>query len=371
MHSRKTLGQYLREHREQKNMSLDEVARETNIAKKYIEALENDEYSFFPAEMYVTGFLSAYIEFLEIDKDLVLSMYQRVITKEQEVPLEELYALHRTDGKLKKIVTIIALILPIFILVLIFVLSSSNKTNIKTSKNDTIDSNPKSMVLDINVEDLPTNNEFTVGVNDEIRILNNNSVTILMFLGHGKAKNQIVFRLGSNQYTQKSGDILNADLTGDGNNDLGIEFINVSDQQVSFSLTVKKQNMQNSLSGNLQSSNFSLAPYINAIQNEAAIGPVNGVAKFTVKITADRPAWLEYKTDSASPVQTLLNTGQTTSFTFTDGLALLLGNAGAVTISFGELTNVVKGGAPGESSYSVFYKKFDQGSYQLFRAQLK
>lgn len=41
------IGKLLTETRIEKDLELDQVARETNIAKRYLEALESDDYSVF------------------------------------------------------------------------------------------------------------------------------------------------------------------------------------------------------------------------------------------------------------------------------------------------------------------------------------
>jgi len=48
----KRVGQILKESREDKKLSVKDVAKETNIAAKYIIALETEDYSQFPAETF-------------------------------------------------------------------------------------------------------------------------------------------------------------------------------------------------------------------------------------------------------------------------------------------------------------------------------
>ena len=63
------IGKLLTETRIGKDLELDQVARETNIAKRYLEALESDDYSVFPAEPYIVGFLRNYCEYLDLDPE--------------------------------------------------------------------------------------------------------------------------------------------------------------------------------------------------------------------------------------------------------------------------------------------------------------
>jgi cytoskeletal protein RodZ len=86
------IGAQLREAREQKGLSIDDVARETNIAKRYVEALEAEDFGKFPAEAYTVGFLKNYADFLALDVDALLEQYRALKVEEQPVPMDKLLA---------------------------------------------------------------------------------------------------------------------------------------------------------------------------------------------------------------------------------------------------------------------------------------
>jgi cytoskeletal protein RodZ len=89
----KNIGSLLSAAREEKSYSIEDAARETNIAKRYILALEEEDFPAFPAEAYVVGFLKNYCEFLGLDSKTVLEEYRKLKIQEQGVPMAEL--LHR------------------------------------------------------------------------------------------------------------------------------------------------------------------------------------------------------------------------------------------------------------------------------------
>ncbi|HPB82526.1 MAG TPA: helix-turn-helix domain-containing protein, partial [Spirochaetota bacterium] len=64
-----SIGERLRNAREAKKLSLKDVARETNIPSRYVEALEDEEFERFPGETYVIGFLRSYVDYLKLDSD--------------------------------------------------------------------------------------------------------------------------------------------------------------------------------------------------------------------------------------------------------------------------------------------------------------
>jgi cytoskeletal protein RodZ len=85
-----SLGEKLKTARELKGLNFDQVSRETNIAGRYLEALEAEDFSGFPGEPYVTGFLRNYSEYLGLDAQEMLSLYRSLKIQEQPVPVEQL-----------------------------------------------------------------------------------------------------------------------------------------------------------------------------------------------------------------------------------------------------------------------------------------
>ncbi len=71
-----TMGEVLREARYRLNVPLEEAEAYTKIRKKYLIALEEDNYAELPAPVYARGFLQAYAEFLGIDPQFVDKLFQ-------------------------------------------------------------------------------------------------------------------------------------------------------------------------------------------------------------------------------------------------------------------------------------------------------
>ncbi|HKL27410.1 MAG TPA: helix-turn-helix domain-containing protein, partial [Desulfuromonadales bacterium] len=51
------IGNKLRHRRQELNLSLDEVARQTKIRKTYILAIEEERFEELPGKVYIVGFL--------------------------------------------------------------------------------------------------------------------------------------------------------------------------------------------------------------------------------------------------------------------------------------------------------------------------
>ena len=70
------VGKTLKETREEKGITIEKASKETKIRKKYILALENDEFDKIPGQVYQKAFLKTYADFLGINKENILEEYQ-------------------------------------------------------------------------------------------------------------------------------------------------------------------------------------------------------------------------------------------------------------------------------------------------------
>jgi cytoskeletal protein RodZ len=70
-----SVGQYLRELREQRKMSVEEVSRATRVPMASVERIETDRFDELPGEVFVRGFLKSYARSLGVPPDEVLARY--------------------------------------------------------------------------------------------------------------------------------------------------------------------------------------------------------------------------------------------------------------------------------------------------------
>jgi cytoskeletal protein RodZ len=85
-----SLGEKLRAARTAKGYTFEEISRDTNIAARYLAALEAEDFSGFPGEPYIFGFLRNYGDYLGLDVQELLSLYRSFKIQEQPVPVEQL-----------------------------------------------------------------------------------------------------------------------------------------------------------------------------------------------------------------------------------------------------------------------------------------
>lgn len=72
------LGRYLKEARERKGMTLKELQEATKIRTRYLEAIEQGDFSVIVGEVYLKGFLKAYAEQVGLDPQEVIDRYTAI-----------------------------------------------------------------------------------------------------------------------------------------------------------------------------------------------------------------------------------------------------------------------------------------------------
>jgi len=103
-------GELLRKAREEKNLNIDKIAREISIESRYLTGLEDEDNGVFPGEAYMLGFLRNYSNYLELDTDYILKLYNNKKIQESPVP-EGLLVKHRP------IKLILAIVIPSVIVI--------------------------------------------------------------------------------------------------------------------------------------------------------------------------------------------------------------------------------------------------------------
>jgi cytoskeletal protein RodZ len=103
-----SLGHKLREAREKHNYTLEQIARDTNISKGYLEALEEENFGVIPGDTYVLGFLRNYAEYLGLNPEELVGLYRNLRIQEQPMPMSELLQGARPRPRSRAVAVILA-----------------------------------------------------------------------------------------------------------------------------------------------------------------------------------------------------------------------------------------------------------------------
>jgi cytoskeleton protein RodZ len=82
-----TLGETLRQARLDKGVSLADAARDTRIRRTYLEALETEDPAALPAPVYTRGFLRTYADYLGLNSQAMVDLYQPRARRDPAPPL--------------------------------------------------------------------------------------------------------------------------------------------------------------------------------------------------------------------------------------------------------------------------------------------
>ncbi len=80
----KQIGKELKEVREEKGISLEEIAEKTKIQPRFLRAIESGNWEDLPEEVYLRGFLKTYADALGLEGQEFVESYNR--SRAQEIP---------------------------------------------------------------------------------------------------------------------------------------------------------------------------------------------------------------------------------------------------------------------------------------------
>lgn len=79
------VGDILKKRRIEKNLTLEDIERRTKIRKKFLQAIENDDYSLFSSSTYLRGFIKNYSDFLNLPTQEILAIFRREFDENEQV----------------------------------------------------------------------------------------------------------------------------------------------------------------------------------------------------------------------------------------------------------------------------------------------
>ncbi len=357
---KQSLGEFFRETRKDKGISIDEIVRDTNIPKRYLESIESDSFDVFPGETYAIGFVTNYADALEVDRDLVISLYKRQMKIEQDSPIEQLV------GKKKQFIPNMNMLIIVGVIIIsfIFILLISYIINRNSPRsNETENSNPRIYTYTFDDINKISNQKFKIG--DSITISNESKSISLSFISVN-ASHSLLMKINSLDYNMKSGDLLSIDSDRNGTNDLGIELFSAKEKDIKLSITLMKENFDsNSMS--IQDDLYN--KYREYILSEDDLFTSKTRTNIDLKIVMSGNSWISYIPDNKEEKEMNLNNGSTITINFINNLVLYLGNSGAAKIIVGNKEE--DGGGWGEVNKSLIYWKTKNGQFTLVRGILK
>ncbi len=78
-----SLGEKLRQLREERGISISEVAEQTRISAHYLDCIENDDYRTLPGGIFNKGFVKSYAKYVGLEEQEALQDYAKIVAQSE------------------------------------------------------------------------------------------------------------------------------------------------------------------------------------------------------------------------------------------------------------------------------------------------
>ena len=357
-------GELLRNAREEKNLNIDKIAREISIESRYLAGLEDEDNGVFPGEAYMLGFLRNYSNYLELDTDYILKLYNNKKIQESPVP-EGLLIKHRP------VKLILAIVIPSVLVVIAAAVVTTMlllKKNVSEDDSVVLSSASKARQYELD------NSKFSQRVykGDQILVPTNNGQIVLTvrdtLASFGLDTPGGVFYTDLAEETE-------IDINGDTNPDLIVYVSDISSTDESRGAEVSML-LRHSVAMDSQAVNVDDIPFESDIKSkhpQKVILEDNRAYPFTINASFRGSCLFRDKVDNENSVESYFARGEVFTANPHNGVRLWISNSNAVkfTIVADSRTFDLDIGAAGQVLVEdIKWIKDSDGRYKLIVIEL-
>lgn len=354
-----TFGERLRSSREKKGYSLEQVARDTNIARKYLNALEEEDFSIFPGEPYLIGFLKNYSDYLGLDSREIVTLHKNMRLQEQPVPIEELL----DKGRPK--------ILIIFLVILIAAAGAGGYFLFKYITTRPVQAQIET--IEETIEPVIKYSYDITLVDIEDRFMEGTELQILIYedtfdLSLKSVTTNVILSLPGGEIRFNLGDEKEIDLNGDGNSDviITVNDIDINAKTAVIKMAAIKITVEDSSSdGNSKTPDPGVSKVASRNQNTSVILDASNPEPFVLDVIFRGYTLVRYLVDRGERVEQYFDKGETFRLDINREIMLWISNAGSFKAKISGIE--INLGRPGEVSTHLikWNKNSDSGKYEL------
>ncbi|HOV12978.1 MAG TPA: helix-turn-helix domain-containing protein [Spirochaetota bacterium] len=367
------LGSYLKECRINQNLSIDKVVEETHIVRKFVEAIESEQFNAFPGEAYLKGFLRTYSEYLGLNAEDVIRRYEKIKLAESPLPMEQLIPKPSFDFKPFLVMFTIILLagLVIFGIVFISINISKNIANTNPDKNNktktTVKKEETKKDEKKKEETIYTltekEKEFSLKKSDIVEFnigaekfsINVKEVNPTVIISDNKGKEYFLIK----SYQQR------LDVNSDNSNDIEI-ILNSWDNKVA-NITFKLNLTEESKIDKATDSVVNLQG-----ENIETIGKKSLIEDIVFDMSIQNETFLRYQTDALDYIEGYYKAGTLINVKAQKSVILWFANAGAVTLNFKSFGKTLSPGDVGKIEVkNIKWVQNALGEYDLQISNLK
>jgi hypothetical protein len=357
------IGPIFKEAREQSGKTIEDAVKETKIARKYLLAIEDENFDVFPGETYLIGFIRNYSQFLGLDPDEMVLKYRDYKIQEQPAPIEQLTA-KPTNIKRSILIIIVAVMIVSSVLYIIFTGDKDKKGTREDSvvKKEEIEEPQVQTAKNVVVfEEEEIIQDFVRG--DVIEVPIKNVVHRIAIDGIGE---NLEFSIGDIPFSLSTDERVEIDFDRDGRKDVLFRTNRLGEGTVN--LTIKKifKSESSELAIGLEGTTSEGAqieketavavgpPEVVIIEEDAILAkiPVAPQSGFQIvssyektdinsAIKAVNTAYFGYIIDEGEKEEVLLKGGDELSFTAKDVLRIMVANARGVELQINGISLIL------------------------------
>lgn len=352
-----TFGENLRSSRENKGYSLEQVARDTNIAKKFLIALEEEDFSIFPGEPYLIGFLKNYADYLGLDSSKIVALHRNMKLQEQPVPIEELL----NTGKSRVSIVVISILVVVLAGVggyFLFNYLSNQESEPVIEEVEELQVPENFYAFDLNTSDIeyrfPEGSELEILLFEEVYsvYIKEVSSSVILSLPDG----ELMLNLGAEK---------TSDFNGDGTPDvfIGLNDIDINKKTADIILTALDITVQEAEISELPEPGVSNIASRN--KDITIIKDAQGPEPFIIDVVFRGNTLLRYLFDRGERVERYFDKGETLRLDVNREIMIWVANAGSFKAKISGID--VSLGRSGEVSTQMikWNKNSDSGKYEL------
>jgi cytoskeletal protein RodZ len=127
------IGKILKDKRENKKLTIEEISDKIKIRKQYISSLEDGDISQIPGEAYITGYIKIYSSCLGVDDKI-----SEILLRNEDAPSKNRIKFKEINNSLNKKPYILLILGLIFLALLILLVLPKNNNDAKKSTHEYI-----------------------------------------------------------------------------------------------------------------------------------------------------------------------------------------------------------------------------------------
>ena len=117
----KTVGEILQKARTEKNLEYEDVEKKTRIRKKFLEAIEENDWDKLPSPTYIKGFIRNYSSFLGLKSEEMVAIFRRQYTQNEQAKVIPADLAEPIDEPILKITPQRIVLLSTIIFIVVFI----------------------------------------------------------------------------------------------------------------------------------------------------------------------------------------------------------------------------------------------------------